>query len=149
MTLVSKRFDELSGAEVYEILKARMAVFYMEQHIFYLDMDDVDYDSLHVYLEEDGKVLAYLRAYEDAGEPGIVHIGRVLTVERGKGFGRRIMEEGIEAVRTAYHPERIRLDAQLPVVEFYEKLGFVPIGEEFLEAGIPHRAMELALIGTA
>ena len=42
-TFVIKKFDELSGREVYEILKARSTVFMMEQNIHYLDMDDVDY----------------------------------------------------------------------------------------------------------
>lgn len=45
----------------------------MEQNIVYQDMDDKDYDSLHVYCEEDGKVTAYMRAFKT--EPGVVRMG--------------------------------------------------------------------------
>ena len=48
---VAKTFDELSTKELYEILKARAAVFVVEQNIVYQDMDDKDYDSLHVKME--------------------------------------------------------------------------------------------------
>ena len=37
---------------IYEILKSRAAVFVVEQNIVYQDMDDKDYDSLHVYCED-------------------------------------------------------------------------------------------------
>lgn len=139
-----KTFGELSGREVYEILKARMAVFMMEQNIRYLDMDDTDYDSLHLFYEEGGKVTAYLRAYkmEDAEA---VHIGRVLTVEHGKGLGGQFLTDAIEALRARTGCQYIRLDAQTPVVGFYEKSGFRATSGEFLEAGIPHIAMELEL----
>ena len=45
---VAKTFDELTTKEIYEILKARAAVFVVEQNIVYQDMDDKDYDSLHL-----------------------------------------------------------------------------------------------------
>ena len=37
-----KTFDELNAGEIYEILKARAAVFVVEQNIVYLDTDDKD-----------------------------------------------------------------------------------------------------------
>ena len=48
MHLVVKKFDELTTTELYEILKAR-AVFVVEQNCVYQDLDDIDYDSLHVF----------------------------------------------------------------------------------------------------
>ena len=45
-----KKFNELSAAEIYEILKARSEIFVIEQNINYQDMDDIDYDSLHCFL---------------------------------------------------------------------------------------------------
>ncbi len=145
MELIVKTFDELTNREVYEILKARSAVFMMEQRICCLDMDDTDYHSLHLFYEERGKVTAYLRAYRTEADPQAVHIGRVLTLEHGKGLGGRLLTEAIDALRTRTGCGRIRLDSQIPVVGFYEKYGFKPVSGEFLEAGIPHIAMELAL----
>ena len=79
MEFISKTFPELSAKEIYEILKARMEVFLLEQNIVCLDIDGVDYDALHVFLWENDMVVAYLRAfrYDDA-----VKIGRVLTREQ-------------------------------------------------------------------
>ena len=136
----AKLFDELSAAEVYKILKARAAVFILEQNIRYLDMDNVDYRSLHCFFEENGKVAAYLRAYQD-GEK--IRIGRVLTVTRGQGHGRMIMERGIVAAREAFGYRTVIMDAQKHAEGFYRKLGFKTISGEFLEEGVVHVQMEL------
>ena len=56
MQLVSKFFDELTTRELYELLKARAEIFVVEQTCVYQDLDDLDYNGLHVFYEEDGKV---------------------------------------------------------------------------------------------
>ena len=139
-----KRFEELSGAEVYEILKARSAVFMMEQEIRYLDMDDVDYRSFHGFLTDEGEVVAYLRAFADA-QPQVYHIGRVLTIRRGVGLGRELMEKSMETLCRENGCRKIVLHSQVGAAGLYEKLGFCVVGDEFIEAGIPHVAMERAL----
>ena len=58
MELKIKFFDELTTRELYEIARARTEIFLMEQRIVCQDLDRVDYDSLHCFLEEDGKLLA-------------------------------------------------------------------------------------------
>ena len=50
MVFCAKIFPELSGTEVYEILKSRSEVFLMEQNIVCLDADGKDYESLHCFL---------------------------------------------------------------------------------------------------
>lgn len=139
-----KRFEELSGAEVYEILKARSAVFMMEQEIRYLDMDDMDYRSFHGFLTDEGTVVAYLRAFADEA-PQVFHIGRVLTVRRGVGLGRELMEKSMDRLGRENGCRKVILHSQVGAAGFYEKLGFLPVGDEFIEAGIPHVAMERAL----
>lgn len=49
MNLIVKEFSELSTKELYEILKSRSKIFVVEQNINYLDMDDIDYRSLHCF----------------------------------------------------------------------------------------------------
>jgi predicted GNAT family N-acyltransferase len=39
----------------------------------------------------------------------------------------------------------VQLNAQTGVLDFYRALGFEICGEEFTEAGIPHRRMRLRL----
>ena len=136
----AKPFSELTAAEIYEILKARSKVFQFEQNIRYLDEDDVDYDSLHCFLEENGQVTAYLRAYL---EDDNIKIGRVLTVTHGKGQGKRIMELAVISAREHFGNRTIVIDAQKHAEGFYKKLGFVTISGEFLEEGIVHVKMEL------
>ncbi len=143
MNLHIKTFEQLTSTELYEILKVRSAVFVVEQTCPYQDIDGGDYESLHVYLEEDGKILAYLRCYKQ--NETIARIGRVLTMERGKGYGRPLMEAGIKAVREHYTADSIYIEAQCYAIGFYNKFGFTVCGEEFLEDGIPHVPMTLDL----
>ena len=140
---VAKTFNELTTKEIYEILKARAAVFVVEQNIVYQDMDDKDYDSLHVYCEEDGKVTAYLRAFET--EPGVVRMGRVLTLQHGQGLGGKLLEYGLDEIRKRYSPKTIVIDSQCHAIGFYEKVGFEVCSDEFLEEGVMHVKMELKM----
>ena len=138
-----KTFDQLTNKEVYEILKARFKVFVMEQETLYLDMDDVDYKSVHIFYEKDGEVEAYLRIFEDG--PDTVRIGRVLTVEHGKGIGGALLREGIEEAKRRFHPSLLVLHAQCYAIGYYEKGGFHVCSEPFMEDGIMHVRMEADL----
>ena len=139
MNFIAKRFCELSNREVYEILKARAKIFMFEQKIWYLDMDNVDYNAQHLFLEENGEVVAYLRAFlgENDGE---MRIGRVLSVEHNKGLGTKLMEKAMAYFKDI-NVKKICLDSQIPAVGFYKKFNFKTVGQEFIEAGIPHIKM--------
>lgn len=145
MEFYAKTFDELSGSEIYEILKSRAEIFIMEQKIFYLDMDDIDYDSLHCFIKDGNRVIACLRAYYCDEEKTKVKIGRVLTTSHGRGIGKMLMEKSIAAIRKYYGCDRIYINSQKHAIGFYEKSGFKVTSEEFMEAGIPHKSMELDL----
>ena len=134
----SKFFSELTAREVYEIVRARQEIFLMEQRIVCRDFDGVDYDALHCFIERDGKVCAYLRAYKsDEG----VKIGRVLTIPHGVGLGKRLMESAMPKIKEAFGADEIILHSQIQAEGFYEKLGFKRVGEVFLEEGIEHITM--------
>ncbi|MCH5325349.1 MAG: GNAT family N-acetyltransferase [Eubacterium sp.] len=143
MGFVSKYFDELTTRELYEILKARAEIFVVEQKCMYNDMDDKDYDSLHFFYEDGGRVTAYLRSFFI--EPNVVKMGRVLTLHHGTGMGGRLLKEGITQIREKQHPERIVIHAQCYAVGFYERAGFAVCSEPFSEEGMPHVRMELEL----
>ena len=144
MELQAKKFDELSNNEVYEILKARAEIFISEQKIIYNDMDGIDYASLHCFATENNRVVAYLRAfYMDLDD--VVKIGRVLTLKHGKGVGKKLMDYALTVIKQNMPCRKIYLESQKQAVGFYEKFGFEAISNEFLEAGIPHIAMEKRL----
>ena len=141
MQLQIKTFENLTAAELYEILRVRSAVFVVEQNCVYQDPDGIDQNSVHVFLESAGRILAYLRIFMKDMETATVQIGRVLTAERGKGLGKQILEAGIRTAGEHFQAERIYLEAQSYAIGFYEKAGFRVISEEFLEDGIPHVQM--------
>lgn len=138
-----KEFGQLTTVELYEILKARFQVFVIEQECLYLDMDDIDYQSLHVFFSRGTTVVAYARLFAEQ-EPDVWHVGRVLTVERGVGLGKRLMEVVMQTARQQ-GARTLKMDAQTHAIEFYRRLGFSVCSDVFDEAGIPHVRMETAL----
>ena len=143
MNLVTKYFNELTTTELYEILKSRAEIFVVEQNCIYLDLDDIDYRSLHIFYESNGKVVAYLRAFEKDSSAGVVQMGRVLTLTHRTGLGGKLLKDGIAHIREKLNPSSIYIEAQCYAVGFYEREGFVVSSGEFLEDGIPHVEMVL------
>lgn len=152
-----RNFVDLSTSELYEILKARYAVFTQEQGIIYLDEDDIDYISTHIFLTRGPQVIAYARLFRDKVETtfnrpeyrfdsndAIFCIGRMLTTVRHQGFGSRLMHTLLAEARRQ-GARTLRLHAQIPAVPFYERFGFLPVGDIFEEANIPHILMQMSL----
>jgi len=138
-----KRFNELSLDELYEILKVRIGVFVIDQKCLYQELDDKDKKAFHVYIKEDDKIKAYLRILDKGILFEEVAIGRVLTTERGKGFGNIILKEGIRIAKEKMNANKIKIEAQSYAKGYYEKFGFKQVSDEFLEDGIPHIKMIL------
>ncbi|MBO7197074.1 MAG: GNAT family N-acetyltransferase [Clostridia bacterium] len=140
MIFKSKLFSELSARELYEIVRARQEIFLMEQNIICRDFDGVDYDSMHCFLWENDKVVAYMRAFMVDGE---IHLGRFLTVRHGEGLGRRLMELSLPVVKDKFNCEKISFHAQKHAEGFYKKFGFKTVSDVFLEEGIEHVKMKI------
>ncbi len=147
MDLVIKRFEELTVEELYEILKARAEVFVVEQNCAYQDIDNKDKHAYHVYYKDETGIQAYLRVIKKGISFEEVSIGRVLTIKRGCGLGKKLMLEGIKVAKEKMNADRIRIGAQCYAKAFYEKVGFRQVSDEFLEDGIPHIQMLLEVPG--
>ena len=139
-----KHFSELKTTELYEILKARFNVFYGEQNCRYPDLDNVDYKSIHLALFHGVRVVAYARLFRGK-EAGQWVVGRMLTIERGQGWGRYLMDRIIEEAKRQ-GATSLLLHAQTQAAPFYEKLGFAAFGDVFQEAEIPHVFMKKAIV---
>ncbi|WP_073330171.1 GNAT family N-acetyltransferase [Wenxinia saemankumensis] len=76
---------------------------------------------------------------------GYGKIGRVAVLKEGRGLGTgaALMRAAIERLRATPGIREARLGAQTHALGFYERLGFVAHGEEYDDAGIPHRNMTL------
>lgn len=144
LTYTFKPFDALTAREVYEVMRARQAVFVLEQTCLYPDIDDWDPPSHHLIARDaDGDLVGYLRIVPPGERYEEPSIGRVLTTAkvRRHGYGRQIMQEGIRRVGELFPGRDIRLPAQCYLERFYQELGFVTVSDPFDEDGIPHVEM--------
>ncbi len=115
----------------------REQVFVREQAVpIELEWDEFDALCQHVVAEVAGQAIGTGRLLPDG------HIGRmaVLQTWRGRGVGSALLDALLRLARDRGIP-RVRLNAQSRAVAFYRRHGFVAEGEEFIEAGIPHRSM--------
>lgn len=141
MKLHKKLFQELTLDELYELLRIRTEVFVVEQDCVYQDMDGDDQASVHLWLTEGDKVVALCRVCPAGTHMEEVSVGRVITTVRGKGYGKRIMLEGIKAAREHFGAKRIDIEAQEYARGFYEQVGFRQSSDTFILDGIPHIRM--------
>jgi ElaA protein len=130
---------DIPSLVLYALLKLRGDVFTVEQEITEPEIDgrDTEPGTLHMWLAHPGdKPVAYLRILREDDGP---RIGRVVTVRhlRGQGHAGRLIEAALE--RLGDQP--VRLNAQIQATRLYERRGFVPNGDVFDEAGIPHLPM--------
>lgn len=134
------RLEHLSAPQFHAITLARQTVFIGEQHICCPDSDEHDTHCWHLTALHDGEVAAYLRVIDPGEKYPEPSIGRVLTTQafRRTGLGKRIMQVAITKIAELYPGQAIRISAQSHLLPFYANLGFVTVGEAYLEEGVPH-----------
>lgn len=88
----------------------------------------------------------YLRLFMKDAEAGVVQIGRVVTLEHGKGIGGQILHKGVEVAIERFKAQKIYLEAQVYATGYYSREGFKIVSDEFLEDGIPHVKMEKNIV---
>ena len=74
-----------------------------------------------------------------------ISIGRVITTERNKGYGKQVMLQAIEAAKKYFDAKQIDIEAQEYAKGFYESVGFKQSSEVFMLDGIPHIKMTLEI----
>ena len=146
---IVRPFNDLSLRELYEIGRLRQEVFIVEQNCPYVDFDGKDFDCHHLmFWDENGDLVAYARlvpiGISYTHEPSI---GRVITSQkaRGSGLGIELMHVAIRACHSLWGQQAIRISAQTYLLAFYNNLGFVSTGKEYLEDDIPHTEMLLKI----
>ena len=122
-----------------------------------LERDELDASADHaVALDAAGAVVGTGRLVDgridqegrlEPGTPGTVGtVGRmaVAAAARGSGTGRALLDLLVRRAGERGLPE-VELHAQLHARSFYERAGFTPFGEVYLEAGIEHLGMRRRL----
>ncbi|SEA74559.1 Predicted N-acyltransferase, GNAT family [Xylanibacter ruminicola] len=139
--LHKKTFQELTTDELYELLRVRSEVFVVEQNCVYQDLDGDDQASIHLWLTVADKVVALARVCPAGTHMKEISIGRVITTERGKSYGKQIMLHAIEAAVKHFGATLIDIEAQEYAKGFYEGVGFKQSSDTFILDGIPHIKM--------
>lgn len=149
-----------TAADMGDALSIRRAVFIEEQNVpEEEEIDEHDRDGGWIgevvhWIGEVVQMTGYLdgqpvvtgRLIPDTTSDADAHIGRVAVLKelRGRGLGKQLMLALHDAARERGY-SRLRLGAQLRAIPFYQRLGYVASGDVFLDAGIKHRRMDLAL----
>ena len=85
--VIIKTFHELDKQELYKFMQLRIEVFIVEQDCPYQDLDDLDAVGKHLWIEEDGVVLTYLRLNPPETRFKEPSLGRIVTKEIARSRG--------------------------------------------------------------
>ncbi|RZS82897.1 putative GNAT family N-acyltransferase [Motilibacter rhizosphaerae] len=141
---VERVTDDAGFSRAWDV---RYEVFVQEQAVpEELERDDLDAAATHWLAVAGDEVVGTVRMVPEHGDTA--HLGRlaVRAPARGTGVGR-LLVAAVEDEGRALGLTSCVLGAQVQAVPFYERLGYAAYGEEFDDAGIPHRWMRKPLQG--
>jgi len=126
-------------------LAIRTAVFVEEQAVPpELERDEQDDIAWQLVAYGDQLPLGTLRIFQEPD--GQWYLGRMAILKpwRGLGYGSLLIQAA-QAKALELKAPALHIHAQVQAMPFYAKQGFQPYGETFMEAGILHQMMVLAL----
>ena len=144
ITWTTKAFKDLTVNEYFELLHLRVAVFVVEQYCPYQEVDEKDRQSFHLYgRAENGEIVAVTRVLPKGVSYEEISIGRVALKKeyRGQGIADTLMIETFNFIETELGKQPIRISAQKYLLNYYNKHGFIQVGDGYLEDDIPHMEM--------
>lgn len=136
-----KKVDNLN--ELEECLKIREEVFQKGQNVPKIieidDYDIIDNKVVHFLMRDDDLIATCRCIYLDDS----IKLQRVAVLKeyRGKNYGKDLIKY-VEEFAKEKNIKKIILNSQYQAINFYKKLGYVEVGDEFLEANIVHVKME-------
>jgi ElaA protein len=148
-----KEFKDLTNTQLYDLLQLRAEVFVVEQDCVYQDVDGKDQKAMHVLGYENDHLAAYTRVFKAGDYFDMASIGRVVVSpkSRGQDYGKEVMKlsmkylfeqlKNTKSIAFSRVVPAIKISAQCYLIKFYNDLGFVETGKEYLEDGIPHMEM--------
>jgi len=119
----------------------RQIVFVKEQNVDpTLEYDEFESSAIHYLLTVDGEPVATARWRETSKGIKLERFA-TLSSHRNKGLGAILLQDIMEDILPM--ERKVYLNSQLKAIPFYERHGFVKIGEQFSEADIEHFEMVL------
>ncbi len=131
-----------SSQHLKKAFAIRIRVFVREQHVpAEIELDGDDASAIHFLAITAGRAVGTARIVLRRGSAKIGRMA-VLKTYRRKGVGTRLLKRSITTAKKL-GARKIYLHAQVPVIGFYESMGFRSVGAVFDEAGIAHKKMVL------
>jgi ElaA protein len=139
MRTVYKTYDDLLNKELEDLFRLRQQIFIIEQHCFYEDIDGYDDKAGHLLIYDEDILAAYLRIFDPGVKYDEASLGRIVVEPsyRGTGLGQKLIRKGIELCKG----EKIRIEAQAALINYYKDLGFKEEGEVYSVDDIDHIQM--------
>ena len=126
--------------ELEQAFAIRRQVFCIEQNVSEeIEMDEFDDVATHIlaFINDKPAGTARWRFTEEGAK---MERFAVLKEYRGKDVGEALVKYTLDKLKDN---DFIYLNAQESVIKFYEKFGFLSVGNRFYEADIPHKKMIL------
>jgi predicted GNAT family N-acyltransferase len=128
-----------------DLVAVRTRVFVEEQGVPpEIEQDDRDATAVHVLSRDaSGRVVATGRLLVDGERASIGRMAADASV-RGRGHGGAVLAE-LHRQAVLRGVREVELHAQVTARRFYERAGYAAVGDDYLEAGIPHVTMRRTL----
>lgn len=129
-----------SEEDLEEVREIREKVFVNEQGIpRSREKDGRDEEATHLIARLGEEPIGTARIRYVNNEAKLERIS-ILKTYRKRGFGKKLVKKSIGYCEKK-EVSKIFLHSQIYLQSFYEKIGFKPVGEPFLEAGVEHVKM--------
>lgn len=141
--IISQAVEE---EEIKEVFAIRKKVFVDEQKLFKdSDVDENDRESIYLIARENDQILGTVRVFPS--DSNGTWVGGRLAVKseyRGNRAAVLLSREAVETVK-ANNCKRFIAEIQKQNVNFFRRLGWKVIGDEFTYLDLPHQLMEADL----
>lgn len=144
----SPTFEQFTTNDAAQFALARAIreeVFLVEQGVPPADeWDAYEDDATHFLMMVDGEAMGTARV-RILGDVAKLERIAIRKPARGKGLGEQLMQHLLGFARRQRGVTTAKLSAQCYAIPFYEKCGFAVVSDEYLDAGIPHKMMQMVL----
>ena len=111
------------------------------------EIDGLDGESNRYLLKLDNSPAGTARIRYVEGKAKIERVA-ILSGHQGKGLGRKLMQYLLQEIVRAGKAKTAILGAQTHAIPFYEDLGFTVCSDEYMDAGILHKDMQISFKNT-
>lgn len=140
-TIEIQRIKSADKDQFEKIVAIRKEVFVDEQHVNpEEEFDEFEEESTHYLLLVNGQPIATAR-WRFIGPKIKCERFALLSTYRNNGYGSQLLQNVLTDVINL--GKEVYLHAQLKAIPFYERQGFIKVGEQFEECEILHYKMVL------